>query len=301
MSEAAGKRGGLVSMTGFGRGEVHVGKGVVLVEIRCLNSRHLDVRVRLPRELMSLEAEARSRAAPFFRRGQVEVSVRLSRESELAPRVEVDFEAARQYAEAASQLRERLAIDDGISVSALLALPGVARMREPEVDPEETGQAVLKAIESAGREAAAMRAREGESLERELRERLAQVQDHIASIEARGKKTRQRARERLEKRLSSLAPDVEIDPGRLEQELLLYVDRMDITEELVRAGSHCEQLGEMLAADGPHGRKLEFLLQELGRETNTIGSKAADAPITRIVVELKSELEKLREQVLNVE
>ncbi len=288
-------------MTGFGCGEAHVGKGVILAEIRCLNSRHLDVRVRLPRELVRLEAEARSRAARFFRRGQVEVSIRLSREGELARRVEVDFEAARQYAEAASQLREHLAIEDGIPVSALLALPGVACVRDPELDPEDAGPAVLQAIEGASREAATMRAREGETLERELRERLARVQDHVASIEARGQKTRQGARERLEKRLSSLAPDVEIDPGRLEQELLLYIDRMDITEELVRARSHCDQLLEILAEDGPHGRKLEFMLQELGRETNTIGSKAADAPITRIVVELKSELEKLREQVLNVE
>ncbi len=301
MSEAAGTRGSLASMTGFGGGEAHAGKAVIQVEIRCLNSRHLDVRVRLPRELGSLEAEARSIAARFFRRGQVDVSVRLSREGELGPRVEVDFEAARQYAEAASRLRERLAIEDGIPVSALLALPGVARLRDPELDPEEAGSAVFEAIEAAGREAAAMRAREGATLERELRERLARVQDQIASIEARGQKTGERTRERLEKRLSSLGPNVEIDPGRLEQELLLYVDRMDITEELVRARSHCEQLGEILAAAGPHGRKLEFLLQELGRETNTIGSKAADAPITRIVVELKSELEKLREQVLNVE
>ncbi len=301
MSKAAATRGGLVSMTGFGCAEAQVEKGAILAEIRCLNSRHLDVRVRLPRELVSLEAEARSRAARFFRRGQVEVSIRLSREGELAPRVEVDFEVARQYAEAASQLRERLAIEDGIPVSALLALPGVARVRDPEFDPEEAGPALLLAIEGAGREAAAMREREGETLAQELRERLALAQDHIASIEARGQKTRQGARERLEKRLSSLAPDVEIDPGRLEQELLLYVDRMDITEELVRARSHCEQLRDIIAADGPHGRKLEFLLQELGRETNTIGSKAADPPITRIVVELKSELEKLREQVLNVE
>ena len=301
MSEAAGTRGSLASMTGFGGGEADAGKAVIQVEIRCLNSRHLDVRVRLPRELGSLEAEARSIAARFFRRGQVDVSVRLSREGELGPRVEVDFEAARQYAEAASRLREQLAIEDGIPVSALLALPGVARLRDPELDPEEAGSGVFEAIEAAGREAAAMRAREGATLERELRERLARVQDQIASIEARGQKTGERTRERLEKRLSSLGPDVEIDPGRLEQELLLYVDRMDITEELVRARSHCEQLGEILAAAGPHGRKLEFLLQELGRETNTIGSKAADASITRIVVELKSELEKLREQVLNVE
>jgi uncharacterized protein (TIGR00255 family) len=288
-------------MTGFGRGEAAIGTSLLTAEIRCLNSRHLDVRVRLPRELSALEAEARSKASRFFRRGQVEVSIRLTRQGELAPRIEVDFEAARSYVDSAAELRERLSVEDRIPVADLLALPGVSRLCDPELEPEEIGAGLLQAIERAAIEAAAMRSREGESLEQELRERLSRVEEIILEIEARASEAQEGSRERLAKRIAALAPDVELDEGRLEQEVLLQVDRMDVTEELVRSRSHCEQFREILEADQPAGRKLEFLLQELGRETNTIGSKAADATITRAVVELKSELEKLREQALNVE
>jgi uncharacterized protein (TIGR00255 family) len=288
-------------MTGFGRGEAAIGTSLLTAEIRCLNSRHLDVRVRLPRELSALEAEARSKASRFFRRGQVEVSIRLTRQGELAPRIEVDFEAARSYVDSAAELRERLSVEDRIPVADLLALPGVSRLCDPELEPEEIGAGLLQAIERAAIEAAAMRSREGESLEQELRERLSRVEEIILEIKARASEAQEGSRERLAKRIAALAPDVELDEGRLEQEVLLQVDRMDVTEELVRSRSHCEQFREILEADQPAGRKLEFLLQELGRETNTIGSKAADATITRAVVELKSELEKLREQALNVE
>lgn len=301
MSERRAGASALSSMTGFGRGEAALGSGQLAAEIRCLNSRHLEVRVRLPRELAALESDARSTAARFFRRGQVEVSVRLTRRGELAPRIEIDHDAARQYAEAAAELCERLSLEDAIPVSVLLTLPGVSRLRDASLDDEEAGSGLVLAIERAAGEAAAMRAREGEALERELREHLSRVEEGIAEIESRAEKFRAGARERLEKRLAGLAPDVELDAGRLEQEVLLHIDRMDITEELARARSHCEQFLETLEMDRPAGRKLEFLLQELGRETNTIGSKAADAALTRVVVELKSELEKLREQVLNVE
>lgn len=292
---------GLSSMTGFGRGEASIGASLLTAEIRCLNSRHLDVRVRLPRELNALEAEARSKASEFFRRGQVEVSIRLTRQGEFAPRIEVDFDAARRYVDSAAELRERLSVEDRIPVADLLALPGVSRLCDPELEPDEVGGELLQAVERAAIEAAAMRSREGESLERELRDRLSRVEEIILQLEDRASKAQEGAREKLAKRIAALAPNVELDAGRLEQEILLQVDRMDVTEELVRSTSHCEQFREILEADRPAGRKLEFLLQELGRETNTIGSKAADATITRAVVELKSELEKLREQVLNVE
>jgi uncharacterized protein (TIGR00255 family) len=146
-----------------------------------------------------------------------------------------------------------------------------------------------------------MRACEGAALERELRARLAGVLARAGAIEARSGEVARAQRERLAKRLAAAAPELEIDDRRLEQEVVFYVDRMDVTEELVRLRSHCEQFGAALAADGGVGRKLEFLLQEMLREINTIGSKAADAPIAHEVVELKLELEKLREQVQNVE
>jgi uncharacterized protein (TIGR00255 family) len=146
-----------------------------------------------------------------------------------------------------------------------------------------------------------MRAREGEALERELRGRLAAIEALLRAVEARVEVVRGGIRARLEKRLSALAPALETDPGRLEQEIVLQIDRMDVTEETVRLRSHCDQFRETLDAPGAVGRKLEFVLQEMGRETNTIGSKSADTELSRAVVALKTEQERLREQVLNVE
>ncbi len=286
------------SMTGFGRAD---GPQGISAEVRTVNSRHLEVRVRLPRELAALEREARAAGARFFERGQVEIAVRLPQEGDLAPRLELDLDAAQRYASAAQELASGLHLPSDLTAAKLLSLPGVARVREPELEAEALAPALLETISSACRAAAEMRAREGEALLRELRGRLGKIETLVSQIEARAAAVLSGLRERLEKRLAALAPELEIDPGRLEQEVVLYVDRQDITEETVRLRSHLEQFSETLDASGAVGRKLEFVLQEMGRETNTIGSKSADAVLTRVVVELKTEQEKLREQVLNLE
>jgi uncharacterized protein (TIGR00255 family) len=286
------------SMTGFGRAD---GADGMSVEVRSVNSRHLEVRPRLPRELAALETELRSAASRHFERGQVEIAVRLPREGAFAPRLEIDLEAARAYARAASALAHDLARPEELGVAALLALPGVSRLREPELETESLAPALLGLVERACAAAVEMRAREGESLERELRARLARIEALVGAVEARVDAVRSAVRERLEKRLASIAPALEADPGRLEQEVVLAIERMDVTEETVRLRSHLEQFRETLDAPGAVGRKLEFVLQEIGRETNTIGSKSADTELSRAVVALKTEQEKLREQVLNVE
>lgn len=289
------------SMTGFGRGEASLGSGVVRAEVRSVNSRHLEVRLRAPRELAAFETELRALAGGFFHRGQVDVAVRLPPEGVSAPVVALDLDAARRYAGEAERLRAELGLQDRLSLDTLLGLPGVTRVRDPELDADAVGGALRAAVGDACRAAAEMRAREGEALAVELRRRARAIEGALAEIEARADEVRRGLRARLDKRLRALAPELELDPGRIEQEVLLYADRMDVTEEVVRIRSHLAQLHETLEQVGPVGRKLEFLLQELGRELNTIGSKAADASITHRVVELKAELEKLREQVLNVE
>jgi uncharacterized protein (TIGR00255 family) len=285
-------------MTGFGRADGPLG---LSAEVRSVNSRHLELRVRLPRELAALEREVRVAAAVFFERGQVEIALRLPQEGDLAPRLELDLDAARRYARAAADLAGSLRIPSELTAAKLLTLPGVARVREPELEAEELAPALLETITRACAAAVDMRVREGEALVRELRKRVAAIEVLVDQVEARAAVVLVGLRERLEKRLAALAPELETDPARLEQEVVLYVDRQDITEETVRLRSHLEQFSETLDAAGAVGRKLEFVLQELGRETNTIGSKAADAVLTRVVVELKTEQEKLREQVLNVE
>jgi len=286
------------SMTGFGRAESQDG---ISAEVRGVNSRHLEVRARLPRELAALESEVRTLAGRHFERGQIEISVRLPREGAFAPRLEIDLEAARAYARAAKELAQGLSKPEELEVAALLALPGVSRLREPELEAESLAAGMLATIDRACAAAAEMRAREGEALERELRGRLDAIEAQLRAVEARVEVVRGGMRERLEKRLSALAPAIELDPGRLEQEIVLQIDRMDVTEETVRLRSHLDQFRETLDAPGAVGRKLEFVLQEMGRETNTIGSKSADTELSRAVVALKTEQERLREQVLNVE
>jgi uncharacterized protein (TIGR00255 family) len=285
-------------MTGFGRAD---GPDGISAEVRGVNSRHLEVRARLPRELAALEGEVRAAAARHFERGQIEVSVRLPRDGAFAPRLEIDLEAARSYARAARELAQGLAKPEELEVAALLALPGVSRLREPELEAESLAAGVLETIGKACTAAVEMRAREGEALERELRGRLGAIEALLVTIELRVELVRSGIRERLEKRLAALAPALETDPARLEQEIVLQIDRMDVTEETVRLRSHLDQFRETLDAPGAVGRKLEFVLQEMGRETNTIGSKSADTELSRAVVALKTEQERLREQVLNVE
>jgi uncharacterized protein (TIGR00255 family) len=271
------------------------------VELRSVNSRFLDMRVRLPRDLSQLEARVRAAASRYFKRGQVDLSIRLKGSAELESAVEIDLEAASRYAEGAERLRERLELQGVLEMSTLLTLPGVAKLREPEIEEAVAAPVVLDVVERACKQALEMREREGSVLEAELRGRLQGIERVVVEIENRAEEVKRGVRERLEKRIASLAPEVEVDPARLAQEVVLYADRMDITEETVRVRSHIGQFRTTLPASEPVGRKLEFLLQEIGREVNTIGSKAADAPLSGFVVELKTELEKLREQVLNIE
>ena len=288
------------SMTGFGRGEAELGEGRVSAEVRCGNSRHLEVRVRLPREWSEFEGTLREAASRPFGRGQGDVSVRVSSGASTA-KFEIDLDAARRYLEGAARLRDELGAEGALPVASLVSLPGVAVTREADSGDESTAAALREAVTGACGAAAEMRAREGESLDRELRARLVDLDARVEEVTGLADEVQKSLRERLDKRLAALSVQVEVDPGRLEQEVVMYADRMDITEEIVRLRSHLAQFRETLNEDGPVGRKLEFLIQEIGREVNTIGSKAGQASLTRCVVEMKTGLEKLREQVLNVE
>jgi uncharacterized protein (TIGR00255 family) len=287
-------------MTGFGRAEAPLAEGQATIEVRAVNSRHLDVRVKLPRELGALEPELRARASRHFARGQVEVSLRLA-PLELVPQVQIDERAARRYAEAAARLVRELGLEGGLSPAALLTLPGVVQLGEADTDLAGLREALLAGTEAACRAAAEMRSREGAEIARDLLSRLERVEAGVGEIEARAEEVHKGVRERLLRRLATLSAEVEADSGRLEQELVYWADRQDISEEIVRLRSHVGQFRETLDRDGPVGRRLEFLLQEIGREVNTLGSKPGDAAVSARVVDLKAELERVREQVLNVE
>ncbi len=289
------------SLTGFGRGEADFGEGRLSVEVRTVNSRHLDVRVRASRELATFERSVRTAVARHFVRGAVDVSLRYAPGAGGESRVEIDLAVARQYAAAARELAREADLPSTFPAVTLLSLPGVSRVKELEIEPDEALPALEAALEQACAEAVAMRQREGEALARELQQRSNALAGVLSEIEARAEEVHEGLRQRLNKRLAALTPELGLDPWRVEQEVVLHAERQDVTEETVRFRSHLAQFHETLKTPGGVGRKLEFLLQELGREANTIASKASDAPINHRVVELKSELEKLREQVLNVE
>ena len=288
------------SMTGFGRAEASHEGTALRVEVRSVNARSLEVRVRLPRELLSLEAELRRVAAEFFGRGQVEISVRLSGGA-LEPVLELDLETARRYSEAAATLRDRFDLEGALSAERLLGLPGVARLREPEGLSEEASPELFDVARRACHQAREMRDREGRALDEELRDRLAKVEKRLEEIEGCADEIKQGLRDRLERRMTALRSELEFDPARLDQELFFYVERMDVTEETTRQRSHLQQFRETLELPGPVGRKLEFLLQEMAREANTIGQKVSGGETGRVVIELKAEIERLREQVANIE
>jgi uncharacterized protein (TIGR00255 family) len=291
------------SMTGFGRASFEAEGASLSVELRTVNHRHLDLSLRLPRPLSGLEAELRPILAARFSRGKLDLTVSAPAGGTRSDAT-LDSELAGRYLEWARTLSEAGARASEPTPAELLALPGVVRVSEHGFDEEAVRTALREAVDQAAAAAALMREREGEALGRELSARLAQVRVLGEAVSARSGEVVAAVRERLAKRAAQLREETgAADESRLMQEIVIAADRMDVTEEVVRLASHVAQFESTLDADGsaPVGRKLEFLLQEMHREANTIGSKAADAPIAHRVVELKTELERMREQVLNVE
>jgi uncharacterized protein (TIGR00255 family) len=288
------------SMTGFGVGDAPLGDGRVVVELRALNHRFLDVRVRLPEELLDQNFFIEQLARESLARGRFDIGVRL--EGAALPPPLFSVERARALYRGLAQLRDELAPGTELPVTALTGMPDL--VTNPTTADSEGARTALKAaFEAALVRLDEMRRQEGDALMRELSTRLASARKLRATISLRGPEMldgyRTRLRERLDRLLSESG--VQVDAGRLEAEIVILADRSDVTEELVRLDSHFDQFTRLLNADGPVGRRLDFLLQEIGRESNTIGAKSQDAPIAHLVVEMKAELERIREQVQNVE
>lgn len=287
-------------MTGFGVGEAPLGDGRVTVELRALNHRFLDVRVRLPEELAEQNFFIEQLARESLARGRFDIGVRLEGAALPPPRFSID--RARALYRGLCQLRDELAPGTDLPITALTGMPDLVTT-PTSADSEGARAALKEAFEAALTRLDEMRVQEGSALSRELNARLDSARRLRSTISARGGEMldgyRNRLRERLERLLSESG--VQLDPTRLEAEMVILADRSDVTEELVRLESHFDQFAQLLAAEGPIGRRLDFLLQEIGRESNTIGAKSQDAKISHLVVEMKAELERIREQVQNVE
>lgn len=289
------------SMTGFGRGSAEQGGVHATVEIRSVNNRFADVSVRLPRVLSSYENEVQNLVKGAFDRGKFNVSIQTERADETVP-LGVDTVAVRRYVRLLEGLREAAGLSDPVRLDHLLQFPELLAPPEDEdVIADAAWGAVQQAMQEAIRQLHTMRRQEGEALRNDLVMRLSLIEQEAEAIESRAPERVIEARDRLKARLAEVIADQRVDPARLEQEIAFIADKLDITEEIVRLRSHLHLFRDALQGKEPAGRKLNFLVQELNREVNTVSSKANDPDIAHRSVRMKEELERIREQVQNIE
>ena len=291
----------LRSMTGFGSGRGVAGDEEIVVELKSVNHKFCEVKVRLPRELASLETALVRRIKDRVARGSLDVSVKRSVKSAVGMVPVVDAALAKEYRRAFAELAAATGVADSTTVRELSALPNVLRLEEPHVDVAKASQALDAAIDLGLAALETMRTTEGRAIEKDLLARLDAVEKSVGAVMNQSPVSVDEYRKRLIERIAELTQGMTVDPQRIAQEVAFFAERCDVAEELTRLGSHLEQFRSLCAAPEPAGRKLDFLVQEMHREVNTTGSKSASASITGLVVQLKAELERVREQVQNVE
>src|SRR5262245_43570825 len=291
------------SMTGFARAEASDARSIVAIEARSVNHRHLEIVFRLPRILVSLEMEARRLVQSRLDRGRVDIAVQLSSTVTTSlQQVRVDHGLARVGVGEARALGLELGLDDDVRLTWVLDRPGVARLEEAEVaEPTLAWPIVAQALNAVIDGLVARRAAEGEVLVAELRALHAELGAMVAHIAERVPSAMARRTERLRERIRTLLDDATLDEGRIATEVAVWAERTDITEELVRLRAHLDQFTLTLDKGGPVGRSFDFLIQELNREVNTVGAKADDLEVSQTVLAAKGVLEKMREQVQNLE
>jgi uncharacterized protein (TIGR00255 family) len=289
------------SMTGYGKGDAVSEQGSFTVEIRSVNHRYGEVSVRMPRAFLSQENEIKRQVSTVLKRGKIDVTVQWEEASGIDTIPQVNRELALGYCETFRQLSGELGLPGEVPLALILAQKGVLRDSGTLIDETELLPQLTQAVSSAVAAIDSMRTREGEALAADLQARRRQVAEWVEQVRERTPLMVTEYQQKLSARLEQLLGDVELDPARLAQEVALLADRCDITEELVRLDSHFAQFDEALRLKEPVGRKLDFLMQEMNREVNTIGSKANDASVATLVIQVKAEMEKMREQVQNVE
>jgi uncharacterized protein (TIGR00255 family) len=291
----------LKSMTGFGRGEGDTALGKVVVESRSVNHRYCDINIKLPKRLSLFENRLKEIIRSQVSRGRIDVFLRLDSLGEEKVQLSVDLDLAEQYYRVLHDLKERLRLKDEITLNLLAGAKDLITAKEELGDMEPYWQEILPVLRQSLKNMDDMKRFEGESLAKDLQQRLDYITEQLQMIKQQFPLRLRAFLTRLQDRLRSLLEGMETDPSRFQQEVALLAERTDITEEIVRAESHLVQFRSLLGGNEPVGRKMDFLLQEIHREVNTVSAKANDAEISQRVVEIKSELEKIREQVQNVE
>ncbi len=291
----------MLSMTGYGKGEARQDDVTVTVEIKTVNHRHIDISVKLPRTFASLENGVRKQIGQALGRGKVDVYVNyeLSTEAQAVP--VLNRELASAYHQLFAGMAKDFELQDTVAISHIINQRDVVQIGEAEIDEAILGACLSRATEIALEQLIAMRLAEGEETRKDMENRLSATEAMLAQIEKRAPQVPMEWQGKLTERLAKLQQNIEWDPQRVAQEIAIFTDRCDISEELARFKSHLVQFRALFNDKEPVGRKMDFLLQELNREVNTMGSKSNDAELTMSVVALKSEFEKVREQVQNIE
>lgn len=293
--------GKLLSMTGYGSAKGSVEGQEITVELKSVNNRYLDCSVRLPRNFLFAEDTVKQAVSAGVSRGKVDVFVSAQASQDSGTVVSVNEELARGYRDAVACIAETLGLEGGLNAFSLARFPDVLTVERRELDKDKAAAALSEITAKAVEEFNAMREREGERLRRDMLGKLETIEGLVSVVEERSPQTVKEYRERLEARLRDILADRSLDEQRVITEAAIFADRTAVDEETVRLRSHIAQFRTMLEEGSPIGRKMDFLVQEFNRESNTIGSKCSDASLAKVVVDLKSEIEKIREQLQNVE
>ena len=289
------------SMTGFGHAVVSKDGRELSIELKSVNHRFLDLALRMPRSLAFLEDTARNTLGTMLARGHVDIIANYRNTRNDSKKVEINMPMLSAYMTAARQAAEELGIENDLTLSRALRLTDIVSVTEADDDRPALAELMKDALTRAANELIAMRMREGERLSSDMKTRLGVIADIREKISERAPLVVEEQRKKLNERIESLLSETEIDRARLATEIALFADKVSIDEELVRLSSHIAAAGELLENNGSVGRKLDFIVQEMNREFNTIGSKANDKTIASLVIDGKAELEKMREQVQNFE
>ncbi len=290
----------LKSMTGFGRAEMVIEGFTVSVQIRSVNHRYMDIALRIPRFYNFLEDKIRQKTAEYISRGKIEVSVSLKEQEGDDRVITLNRPLAENYIEVLKELAS-LGVEDDIKVSTVARYNDIFSVEYKEIDEDKMFEIINTALSSAFSEFNNMRSEEGERLQKDILFHLDNIANELTKIEAQSPQTVKLYRENLENKMRELLGDAKVDETRLITETAIFADKVAIDEETVRLRSHIKAFKSALNTDKPIGKKLDFIIQEMNRETNTIGSKANNIEIASMVVEIKSEIEKIREQIQNIE
>lgn len=289
------------SMTGFGRCELSEGQRKIAVEMKSVNHRYLEAGIKMPKKLNVFEARIRDLLKKYAQRGKIDIFITYEDLTENKVNLKYNREIATEYMQVLEEMSQQFGLKNDVTVALLSRYPEVISMEEAATDEEELWHFIEKAISTACEQFVNARIIEGENLKKDLLDKLANMEELVTYIEARGPEMMQEYRTKLETKVAELLGDTQIDESRIATELVIYADKICVDEETVRLRSHIAHARQCLNEDGGVGRKLDFIAQEMNREANTILSKANDISISNRAIDLKTEIEKVREQIQNIE